>query len=73
MSRTLAADSATIRVDWSGGGDTILIAPGTYTGEDNRNLTLGPSKDLVIENDPSEIWYPLVDAIRTCAWRCDCA
>lgn len=66
LALAFAADSATIHVDWSGGGDytsiqpaltaalggdTILIVPGTYTGEDNRNLTLGPSKDLVIESE----------------------
>ncbi len=59
-------EAAIILVDWAGGGDytaiqpaleaaansdTVQIAPGTYTGADNRNLTFGPGKNLVIESE----------------------
>jgi hypothetical protein len=54
--------ATTHTVDWSGGGDyltiqagldaaapgdTILVAPGTYTGGENRNLTFG-GKELLL-------------------------
>jgi hypothetical protein len=61
-----ASPAATLRVDWAGGGDytsiqpamtdasdgdTILIAPGTYRGEENRVLVFGSHKNLVVESE----------------------
>ncbi len=68
----LTSPAATLRVDVGGGGDyttiqpaltaasdgdTVLIAPGTYTGEENRALVFGNNKNLVVE---SESGFPTV-------------
>jgi len=60
------SDADTIRVDNAGGGDyltiqealdaaddgdQILIAPGTYTGPQNRDLTFGNNEDVVVESE----------------------
>lgn len=64
LSLSVPASAATVVVDWSGGGDyltiqegmdaannydTVLVAPGTYYGAGNRNLSV-TSKNLVIRS-----------------------
>ncbi len=66
----VAASAASVRVDWSGGGDyltiqdglnavtsgdTVFVAPGTYTGPLNRNIDfMGMSVLLVSEEGTDE-------------------
>lgn len=46
------ADQPTIQagMDAAANGDTVLVAPGTYTGDGNRDL-LFPSKGLVVQSE----------------------
>jgi hypothetical protein len=61
--------ATTIRVDWEGGGhyltiqegvtaasegDTVLVAPGTYTGDDNRDIDFGGTNIVLVSEAGAE-------------------